>query len=181
MGHDVAQRGGLAKCWRNLEVEILVYVRVQIQLALLNLLHHRRPSERLRDGAWAEKRILRRHWRFLLGIGVAVAFLEENFSIFHDSDDGAGDVGLLNLLRHQPVEKRGKIGLGQFLAMHRSWRRIRSRCASRTLLRRRSAFGCGRFLLLRTELHSQQATSRQKQNRAAQNPWMPVHHLRVSV
>ena len=43
--HEVSHRDRLAFPQRYLEVEILIHVRVEVDLALLDELHHRRPGE----------------------------------------------------------------------------------------------------------------------------------------
>src|SRR6185369_7442025 len=47
MRHQVAQRYGLIECGTNLKIEIVVYVRVEIQPALLNQLHYGDPRKEL--------------------------------------------------------------------------------------------------------------------------------------
>src|SRR3546814_9733749 len=56
MRHDVAHRDRLALIGRNLEIEIGVDVLVEVDLARLDLLHHRGPVEQLRHRTGAEQR-----------------------------------------------------------------------------------------------------------------------------
>ena len=45
VGQNIAQGNGLSESRRNLVVQIIIYVAVEIELALLNKLHHRSPGE----------------------------------------------------------------------------------------------------------------------------------------
>ena len=62
----LAQRDRLAVVVGNLEVEIRVDVRVEIQLALLDQLHRRRPGDQLADRTGPEQRAVRIDGRALL-------------------------------------------------------------------------------------------------------------------
>jgi hypothetical protein len=74
--HEVAERDRLAEIWRDLEIEVVVDVAIQIELAQLHLLHHRCPSEELADRTGAEQRPLGIDRLSFLNIGVAVALLQ---------------------------------------------------------------------------------------------------------
>jgi hypothetical protein len=46
--HEVAHRDRFSFAPRNLKIEVLIHVSIEIDLALLDELHHRGPSEELR-------------------------------------------------------------------------------------------------------------------------------------
>ena len=58
VGHEIAQGDGFAVARRNLEIQIAVDVCVEVELALLDQLHHRRPGEQLGNGSGPEKSAL---------------------------------------------------------------------------------------------------------------------------
>ena len=71
MRHDVAHRDRLAVARRNLEIEVGVDVRVEVDLALLDQLHDRGPGEQLGHRAGAEQRGFGRYRRALFDVGKA--------------------------------------------------------------------------------------------------------------
>src|ERR1700739_1444525 len=109
--HQVAQGDGLVEGGTDLEVEILIYVRVEIKLALLFQLHHRDPGEELGDRGEAEDS---RRWidgllRF--DVSVTVSLLQQNVAVLHDEHGGAGDVAALKLQGENAIEKCCEVGL----------------------------------------------------------------------
>src|SRR3989454_12624429 len=56
MGHQVPQRDGLAESRRDLKIKIPVYIRVDVQFALLRQLHDGNPSEKFGDGSQPKHR-----------------------------------------------------------------------------------------------------------------------------
>ena len=66
---------GLPCIGGNLEIEIAVDVGVEVELALLDLLHHRGPGEELRDRAGTEQGARGIDRRALRDVGIAEAAL----------------------------------------------------------------------------------------------------------
>ena len=105
--HDVAHLHRLGEGRVDLEIlQVRVDVGIEIDLALLDQLHDRRPGEQLRDRAGTEQRLRRIHRRALLRVLVAVALLEEHLAVLHDDDRGAGDRARLHLRVHEAVDER---------------------------------------------------------------------------
>jgi len=73
-------------------------------------LHDAGPGKELGDGTWAEKSVLRGDGNFLFVIGIALPLSEEQLAVFDYCDDGNGDIGMLELQRHQAVEKSIEVG-----------------------------------------------------------------------
>ena len=115
MRHQIAHRDRLAVSGRNLEIEIGVDVGVEIDLVLLDKLHHRRPGKELGDGAGAEQCALRIDRRLRLHIGNAVTFFEQHRAVLHHHDFRARDVGARDRVRHEAIEPGAEIGCGQFM------------------------------------------------------------------
>ena len=89
----------------NREIKVLVYVAVEVELALLDQLHHCRRGKQFRDRARTKQCLISQHW-FLRGdIGVAVTFCEKHLTVLNNRDDGTGDVSVLQLRRNQCVQK----------------------------------------------------------------------------
>ena len=87
------------------KVEIGVDIRVQVQLSLLDELHHRRPGEQLADGANSKDRLFGVDRDALLEVGVAVAFGKEQLAVFDDGYGCTGDVILFHLLCKQLIQE----------------------------------------------------------------------------
>ena len=102
--HDVAHRDRLALIGRNLEIEIGVHILVEVDLARLDLLHHRGPGEQLRHRSRAEKRGLGQDRRALGDIGEAVALFEHDLITAHDDDDRAGNARAFERIGQIAVE-----------------------------------------------------------------------------
>ena len=94
MRHQVAQGDGLAVVARDLEVEILVDVVIEIDAARFDQLHDRRPGEQLRDRARAEQRLLGGDRRALFHVAEAEGLRQQHAIVLHDHDDGARDVSV---------------------------------------------------------------------------------------
>ncbi len=105
MRHDVAKSDRLAESRGNLEVEIVVYVQVEIEFSLLDKLHHRSPSKKLRDGAGTKECIPRRDGFALLQVGISVTLCKENVAILDHGNDCTRDVFALDLGRQKPIQK----------------------------------------------------------------------------
>ena len=110
VGHDLAQRDGLAVVLRNLEIEIRVDVPIQVQLALLDQLHRCRPRDQLADRAGPEERAVGIDGRALFDIGVSEAPRGEDLPILHDSHDGARDVSGAQCVGQEAVEPDVNVG-----------------------------------------------------------------------
>jgi hypothetical protein len=80
------------KGYGNLEVQVLAYIRIKIQLALLHPMHHRGPGKLLGDRAGVEKCGFSGDWEFLLHIGITMAFCKEQRGAFHHGNKGPGNV-----------------------------------------------------------------------------------------
>ena len=93
----------------DLEVEILLNVGVQVELALLDELHHRDVGEELRDRSRTKRCDYRIDLRLLLEVRVAVALEDEWLPVLVNRNCCARDVVTLQLQREKPVEKRGNV------------------------------------------------------------------------
>ena len=113
MRHDVAHR----EARRNLEVQILVDVMIQIELALLNHLHHARPDKQLRDRAWPKERRIRTHALLRRHVGIAVALLNNHPAILDHRHHGSSNAAPFNGRRNQSVKKGFQIGRRQPLRL----------------------------------------------------------------
>ena len=49
MGHQIAQGDGLVVGGRNLEIQVVIDVPIEIQFSLFHLLHYRGPGDQLAD------------------------------------------------------------------------------------------------------------------------------------
>ncbi len=107
--HDVAhgEAGGDA------EVEVLIHVLVEVDFALLDLLHDAGPDEELGDGAGAEEGEGGVDRFFVGDIGIAVAFGEEDVAVFDDGDGETGKVLAGELEGNDAVEEGGEVILGE--------------------------------------------------------------------
>jgi hypothetical protein len=105
VGHNVPKRDRLwVRRW-NLEVEVVVYIAIEIKLSLLDQLHHGSPGEQLGDGYWAKESLVCDDRNALHHIGISVASCEENLAIFDDNDRCSGNVFPAKLFWHDTVEK----------------------------------------------------------------------------
>ena len=114
---EVAESDGrvanAARAGVDLEVEILLNVRVEVELALLDELHHRDVGEELGDRAGTEGRDDGIDGRLLLEVGVTVALEDERLAVLIDGDGRAGNVVALELKREEAVEKSGDVLSGE--------------------------------------------------------------------
>ena len=92
MGHDVAHRDRFSLASRNLKIEVLIYVSIQIDLDLLDELHHGGPREELRCRTDPEPGPLRIDRPTCRDIRVAISLLEEHSTVFHDNHHSPGDI-----------------------------------------------------------------------------------------
>ena len=99
VGHDVPQRDRLREGRRDLEVEILIDVGVEIELPLLHELHDGRPREQLARGPDAKERALGVDRPAFGDVGVAVALREQERAVLHDRDGRARDVFVAEVRR----------------------------------------------------------------------------------
>ncbi len=114
--HDLSQGGRLAVPQGHAEIEVLVDVLVEIELALLHQLHDRRPGEQLRHRARTKQRAFRVDALALLDIGIAEATLGEHSAVSDHDHDGAGDVAGLPRIGHEAIEPDVEICLVQRMA-----------------------------------------------------------------
>ena len=138
--HDVAQCNRLGISRRNPEIEIIVHVPIQVELALLFELHHGGPGKKLGNRSRAEQGIIDRYGRLLLDVGVSVPLREKHLSILHDRDHGAGNILSCQLLRHDSIEKGADI-----VSIH-GWRAVCRRCGRLRPFGLRGRRICLRFL-----------------------------------
>ena len=110
VGQDGLQGDRFGKGRRDLEVEVFVHIAAEIELALLDQLHDRRPGEQLRNRPDPEHRFggIDR----LLGrdVGVAVAFREEEGAAFDHRHRDTGDVLVPKPHGHGPIDERFDLG-----------------------------------------------------------------------
>ena len=116
--HQVAQRDRLALERRDPEIQVVVDVAVQVQLARLHQLHHRGPGEQLGRRADAERRVLRRRHGLLLQVVMAVAPGEDHLAVLDHRDHAAGHVAALQRERHQAVEEARQVLGGERVRLH---------------------------------------------------------------
>ena len=120
VSHDVLQSDGFSVSGRYFEVEIFVYVLVEIELALFGELHDGCPREEFRDRTGTEESSVRRNGSAFLHVGESVALRKNNFAVLDDSDGCARDVFAVQLRRHHAVKKRFQVGARQFGRRRRS-------------------------------------------------------------
>src|SRR5262245_11705022 len=93
MGHKAAKSDRHAAVGRrNVEIQIVVHVTIEIELALLDKLLHHDPSEKLRDRAWAYQRLVRRHRPPALNVGIAIAAGKLSATVLDHHHDCACDL-----------------------------------------------------------------------------------------
>ena len=102
---QVAHGDRLAEGGGDPEIQVPVEVRVEVDPALLDELHHRRPGDRLGGGAGARQGALGVEGKAALEVGVPVAPGEDRLAALHDGDRGAGDPQLFELARQEAVEE----------------------------------------------------------------------------
>ncbi len=114
MGHQLAQRDGLAVVLRDLEIEIRVDVLVQIQLALLDELHRCGPRDQLADRARPEQRALGIDGRAFFAIGESKTTRGEDLPILYDRHDGARYVTGAKCVGQEAVEPDVNVGFREW-------------------------------------------------------------------
>src|SRR6516225_12201131 len=100
MGHDLPQRNRLWISRWDLEIQVIIYVAIEVELPLFDKLHHRSPGEELGNRSGTEQRAIGGDWLLLGKIGVAVALGEEHFAVFDHRNHGAGNIVALDRERH---------------------------------------------------------------------------------
>ncbi len=108
--HQVAHGDRLVERRGNLEVQVVVDIAVQVDLALLDQLHHGHPGEQLGGGAGAHHARFRVHRDFRGNVGHAVAFLQQHLAVLDHDHDGAGDVAGLERVRNAAIKPGGEVG-----------------------------------------------------------------------
>jgi len=142
VGHEVAQSNWLGIPGRNLEIQVLINIVVQVKLALLYLLHHRSPGEQFGNRARTEKSPVDADGSLLLYIAVAIPFSEKYFAVFHHQHNRAGNVLAFELHGHKAVQEgldiRRRHLMGSFICFGftRDWLRQRNRDFSVALCHR---------------------------------------------
>ena len=123
--HQVPQLDRLPAVAFDPEVEVLVDVVIEIELAGFDLLHHRRPGEQLRDRSGPEQRLLGGNGNALFDVGESVGAREQQRVVLDDRDRRAGDVadrhgggqhaveecrGIFGRERHAALAGCGRVG-----------------------------------------------------------------------
>ena len=122
VGERVAERDGRRVRGGNLELrQVGVHVGVEIQLALLDELHDRRPGEELGHRPGPEERLVRLDRDLVLHVRPAVALGEEELPVLDDGHGHSGHVVRLALAGHEAVHEglqllaAAEAGVGQRL------------------------------------------------------------------
>ncbi len=111
VSNEIAHRHRFAEALPGiLKSHVLIDGRVEIELALLDQLHHRRFGEQLADRAGPEQRALGIHGPAFLDIVVAVALLQQDFAVLHDDDDASRDVTSLQFEVQKAIEPGLEVG-----------------------------------------------------------------------
>ncbi len=115
VGHQPAQGDRAVGAFRNLEIEVGVDVLVEVELALADQLHHRRPGEQLadragpEDGVGGDRRLLRH-------VRIAIALHQDRLAVLDHRHHRARDVAAAQSIGHEAVEPGLHIGLVQHVA-----------------------------------------------------------------
>ena len=170
MGHQLPRGDRLAVEGRDLEVEVLVDVGVEVDLAGLDLLHHGRPGEQLRDRAGTEQSLVGIDRRALVAIGIPEAARRQDLAVLDHRDHRAGDVARAQGVGHVAVQPEIDIGLGQ------AWRgRWRYRGGDGRSLSRRGQFGDRRRRRFLPRLAVRGAEARQQREHRDRGPLERSH------
>ena len=110
VGHEIAQGDGFAVARRNLEIQIAVDVRVEVELALLDQLHHRRPGEQLGNRSGPEESALGIDRFAGRDVGVTVTFRQQHLSILNYDHNCAGHIAPLQGIRCESIEPCFDVG-----------------------------------------------------------------------
>jgi hypothetical protein len=122
MRHQIAHGDGLAEFPGNLEIEIIVHVAVEIDLARLHKLHHGRPGKRFRDGARPEHRLIGNDGAALGNVGITVTPSKQDLPVLDDDEYSARDVSTRHGIGNKAVGERFDILRGErmgLLGQHR--------------------------------------------------------------
>ena len=95
---------GLPSREGNLKIEILIHITVEIDLALLDELHHGSPRDELRHRPRTEQSQFRVDRRALLDVRVAIAARRRDLSVLDDGSDRTRDVTGVQGIREIAVE-----------------------------------------------------------------------------
>jgi hypothetical protein len=121
VGEHVPERDRRGVGGGDLELgQVGVHVRVEIQLALLDELHHRRPGEELGDRPGPKEGLLRVHRRLVLHVRPAVALGEVELPVLDDGHGQSGHVVRLELASHEAVQEGLQLlGAAEAASAHR--------------------------------------------------------------
>ncbi len=152
---------------RDLEVlQVGVDVGVEVELALLDELHDRRPGEQLGDRAGPEQRLVRHDRDPLLAVGEAVALGEEQLAVLDHRDRRGRDVPRRQVGGHHAVDERLELRRGRL--DRRAGRRGGRAPARRHLAGRREQSGAA---------EKQDGSGDRECTRACgSNSWLPPWH-----
>ena len=144
MSHQISQGDRFAIPRRNFEIEILVDVGIKVEFSSLDELHDRSPGEELGNRARPKQGELRIDWFLCSNVGIAKAAFGQRLTVFDDDDHGPRNTPGFHRIRHEPIEPRIDVGLGQIMSRcpdcrgcrHRSGRKDRAIRLLRLKLRR---------------------------------------------
>ena len=105
MREQLPQRGGLAERFGHGEIEVRVHVRVEVELALLDELHHGERSEQLADRRGTKERA-RIYRDALLDVREAVALHQNRRAVRDHDHDRARDVAPREFAQGDRVHER---------------------------------------------------------------------------
>ena len=130
---------GLPNFGGNLEIEIVVHIAIEIDLAGLHELHDGRPGEHLRDRTGTEHGLVGNDGAALGDVGITVALRKQDLPVLDDHEDGARDISPRHGVRKQSVGERLDIVRREVVGLRRHGRK---RCRGACMRRRRDR-GCG--------------------------------------
>jgi hypothetical protein len=110
MGEEVTECHGPVASGGKGKVEVRRDVPVEVQVALLDQLHHRLTHEQFRDGSHAEAGSLRVDRPSRSDVRNAIALHEDGLAIPDHDHDGAGESRLRESAREIAVEPRLEVG-----------------------------------------------------------------------
>ena len=105
VGHDIGERHWLGVIRRDLELrEIRVHVGVEIDLALLGQLHHRRRGDELGNRRNTKARAVRIDRQPRANVGESVTRLQRDLAVLDDEHHGARKLTGRHQARHEAVD-----------------------------------------------------------------------------